>query len=165
MQANCPICLEDVGTTNCVITECGHSFHSSCLMKNVAYNGFGCPYCRAAMANDPDEDETDDSDETEDYEDYLLRGFRFFHNNLNEEEHDMDDRVDELAIERPDIKPTTEYISGKLIESGITIEHFVKAMLKDVNEYENEEDEYDELDDQLFEKIRGIIINYQVANS
>jgi len=35
---------------NCVTTKCNHSFHSSCLMQNVAINGFTCPCCRAIMA-------------------------------------------------------------------------------------------------------------------
>ena len=36
--------------SNKVTTECGHSFHCSCLMHNVLVNGFRCPYCRSAMA-------------------------------------------------------------------------------------------------------------------
>jgi hypothetical protein len=49
---DCPICMEQIEsfTKNCVTTECGHCFHTSCLMTSVAHNGFGCPYCRTAMA-------------------------------------------------------------------------------------------------------------------
>lgn len=58
----CPICMDPIQTNiNCVITECGHTFHTSCLLKNVVHNGFGCPYCRAAMV--PDELFNEEADE------------------------------------------------------------------------------------------------------
>ena len=48
---DCPICLTEIDSvSNKVTTECGHSFHCSCLMHNVLVNGFRCPYCRSAMA-------------------------------------------------------------------------------------------------------------------
>ena len=47
----CPICLAEIDSvSNKVTTECGHSFHCSCLMHNVLVNGFRCPYCRTVMA-------------------------------------------------------------------------------------------------------------------
>ena len=77
IKMECPICYEEllVGV-NCVVTECGHHFHCSCLMKNAAINGFGCPFCRTKMADkvdvdeDHDEDEghEDDDDEDDDYD-------------------------------------------------------------------------------------------------
>ena len=46
----CPICLECIECTNnnYFAGKCGHQFHSSCIMTNVAYNGYVCPYrhCR-----------------------------------------------------------------------------------------------------------------------
>lgn len=61
----CSICLDDICVnTNNMITECGHRFHTSCIMKHAAYNGFNCPNCRAEMAEEPDLD-----DESDDYED------------------------------------------------------------------------------------------------
>ena len=57
-QIDCPICLDCIETSkNCVTTECGHCFHTSCLMTSVAHNGFGCPYCRAKMAEEPEKKE------------------------------------------------------------------------------------------------------------
>lgn len=162
MQANCSICLEDIGNTNCVLTECGHPFHSKCLMQNVAYNGFGCPYCRTKMADIPNEDI--DNSETEDIdEDYILLGMRFFNNRLNGEEHSLEDIREELTYSGSDVKPTVEEIAAKLIEDGVTIHDFIKAMLKDINEYEEHEDEYDRLDDELFDKIRNVIIQQQLT--
>ena len=86
---DCPICMEIIVTsTNCVTTECGHIFHSSCLMKNTSINGYGCPCCRTQMAEEPDEsinsddDEYDSDDEfefdTAEEENYTLMGFRWF---------------------------------------------------------------------------------------
>ena len=171
MQANCPICFETVGTTNCVVTECGHTFHSNCLMRNVAYNGFGCPYCRTEMATVPKDEESDDSEyeetnETEDDTDeetHLLRGLRFFNNHLNGEPHDINDIRDELNYYRLDVKPTIDQIAEKIMEDGVTIKDFIKAMLKDVNEYEEYEDEYDNLDEELFEKLCNVIVQYQLT--
>ena len=55
---SCPICMDDiVNNVNCVTTECGHCFHASCLMTNVAHNGFECPYCRTKMAEDQKDNE------------------------------------------------------------------------------------------------------------
>ena len=166
MQANCSICLEDIGSTNSLITECGHTFHSTCLMQNVAYNGFGCPYCRTEMATVPeDEDEEDEEGETEETEDYVLRGLRLFDSRINDEPPVWEDISDELyeTGESLDGKPTTTYISEKMIEEGVTVEDFIKAMLKDVNEYEDEEEEFMRIDDELFGKMRRIIINYQTS--
>ena len=65
-NVECPICMECIlDTKNKVTTECGHCFHTNCLMTSVAHNGFGCPYCRTAMAeavDDDDDDGFDDSD-------------------------------------------------------------------------------------------------------
>lgn len=58
----CPICMDTIQTNiNCVITECGHTFHTRCLLTNVVHNGFGCPYCRAVMV--PDELFNEEADE------------------------------------------------------------------------------------------------------
>lgn len=110
-MSDCPICMNVIeGNKNCVITECGHCFHASCLMSNVAHNGFGCPYCRTAMTQNvpsrrnhghyEDDDEDDDEDEDDEIEDdiqeeYALRGFRFMQNTLEGQEHDPQDIEDE----------------------------------------------------------------------
>jgi len=170
--------MDDVlQNTNCVTTECGHCFHASCLMKNVAHNGFGCPYCRAIMAEEPEDDDSSEwSDVTNGEEemaaDYALRGLRFFTNNVEGEEHDEDDVQEEeedIAEENLDnaeetpaiVKPSPAFITQKLIEQGVTMEQLVKAMLKDHDEYDAEEDAFLEIDDKLFGKFRIIISNYE----
>lgn len=62
---DCPICMEVVQTNiNRVITECGHIFHTQCLLTNIVHNGFGCPYCRTEMVPEEllrsEEDEEND---------------------------------------------------------------------------------------------------------
>ena len=106
----CPICLDNIsGSKNIVITECGHSFHCSCLMTNVSHNGFKCPYCRTKMcetnesSDDDDEststDESTDSVYTEIHEDDMLRGLRLFNNIINGEEHTEEDISEERFYE------------------------------------------------------------------
>jgi hypothetical protein len=104
LSTECPICMEVIVTTkNIVITECGHTFHCSCLMTNVAHNGFGCPYCRTAMAEEVDVEQSEyeddgsitDSVDAAIHEDDMLRGFRMFHNLCDDVEHEQVDIDDE----------------------------------------------------------------------
>lgn len=115
-QSDCPICMDElpvVGGSNRVVTECGHVFHTSCLLTNVSHNGFGCPYCRASLAVSSVEvidEESDESssayDPTDDlndgmvmdvenvtHTDYVLRGLRWFFNRESGEELDDEDDV------------------------------------------------------------------------
>ena len=105
---DCPICMEVIVTNkNIVITECGHTFHCSCLMTNIAHNGFSCPYCRTAMAEEVDNESSvyeDDGSITDSvdaaiHEDDMLRGFRMFHNLSDGIEHEQLDIDDEKYYE------------------------------------------------------------------
>lgn len=168
----CPICMDDIMmSVNCVTTECGHCFHSSCLMRNIAHNGFGCPYCRTVLAEKPPSDEDDDDweeEEDEVYNNNVLRGFRlFFHNvyGLEQEEEDIIDENDENEeVEEeivPIVKPSPILIANKLIEKGVTMEQLVKILLlNDHEEYTENEDEFNQVDNEIFGKIRIIISNY-----
>lgn len=117
---SCPICMDVMDTTkNCIITECGHRFHASCLMQNVVHNGFGCPYCRTAMANDDDDStesteivsefgsENELDDEQHQYSNESLVGFRslFRRNDPNNDENDDESDTDTETgeSEHPDI--------------------------------------------------------------
>jgi len=134
-------------TKNCVTTECGHSFHTSCLMKNVAHNGFDCPYCRSEMAEEINNDDSDEDDDTGSYEtdtfnderldaeliethnDDILRGFRLFFNNVHgetyyetdeEEEHEYEE--DMMYIRQKSIQinlPSMKYLEEKLKKRNI----------------------------------------------
>lgn len=172
-QIDCPICLVCIETSkNCVTTECGHSFHTNCLMTSVAHNGFGCPYCRSKMAEEPEEDdETISSEQEEEEEEDLfdenaLRGFRFFWNNLNGEVHDEDDEADEQQLdewisrdEEDTSIPSASFVAQKLQEQGITYEQLVKMILLQHDEYA-EDEEAERLDNETFGKVRIIVSNY-----
>lgn len=161
---------------NCVTTECGHVFHANCLMTSIAHNGFGCPYCRTAMADEvPDDDSEDDEyeDEDEDEENLdedVLRGFRFFINNLTGEEHDEEDIKDEETYllyddnsepEEPRAPvPTASFIAQKLIQQGVTMEDIVKTLLVNHEEYDSQNEQLERAEDELFGKMRIIISNF-----
>jgi hypothetical protein len=66
----CSICFDEIcGNKNCTTTECGHMFHSSCIFKNINFNGFSCPMCRNEFV-EPSEDTDSDSDSDDDEDDY-----------------------------------------------------------------------------------------------
>ena len=170
----CPICMDVLsGTKNIVTTECGHCFHTNCLMTSVAHNGFGCPYCRTEMAAAPEESVDDDSDwgsfdEDEDgddelYGDHALRGARWLFQRANDEEvDDEEDLEDTRDDEDMDIivKPSVEFLTRKLVSQGITMENMVQALLIDHDEYDVS-GEGDNFDGILFGKLRILISNYK----
>jgi len=174
---DCPICMDAIDLNkNCITTECGHSFHASCLMTNVSRNGFGCPYCRTAMAQDIEESDSNSDDATESwsdasneelYDDYALRGLRFMMNNLEGVDHDIldihDEREDDEEREREEDEnnhiPNALYITEKLVSQGVTIEQLVKALLINHEEYEDS-NEVAHIEGDIFGKIRIIISNY-----
>lgn len=175
---DCPICMDCIETTtkNCVTTDCGHCFHTNCLMQSVAHNGFGCPYCRTAMAEEPNEDEEtvwsdeeEEEQEEEMFDDDALRGFRFFFNNLNGEEHDEDDVVDEQQLEEwaasnqnetyPDA-PSTDFVAQKLRDQGVTFEQLVKMICYNEHEEYESDETGERISDEIFGKIRIIVSNY-----
>lgn len=172
----CPICMDSIEISkNCVTTECGHCFHTNCLMKSVTHNGFGCPYCRTVMAEEP-EDEDEDEDDEEDEEEVInetnyLRGFRLFWNNMNGEEHDEEDILYEVQFEefnhdeaeeeeQPINIPSHEFIANKLQTKGVSYNDLVKALLGRGDHPEYPEYDYQNLDNEVYGRIRSIISRY-----
>ena len=82
----CPICMDTINPeVNCVVTECGHTFHTRCLLTNIVHNGFDCPYCRTVMIDEATLHAISESDDEEVNErDNTL-------NNLNREFDEDDD--------------------------------------------------------------------------
>ena len=172
----CPICMDPIeGAKNSITTECGHAFHATCLMTSVAHNGFGCPYCRTAMAEVPEEEDDDDDDSDGEYDDDnidddALRGFRFFMNNLTGEAHEEQDIAEEDVYveyennpepEEPgEPVPTASFIAQKLIQQGVTMEDMVKIMLLQHEEYEPQTEQFERADGEMFGKLRVIISNF-----
>ena len=44
----CPICMEELTSTDLFVTRCGHSYHGGCLMKHLTRND-NCPCCRGVL--------------------------------------------------------------------------------------------------------------------
>lgn len=63
----CPICYDEITKVNCVTTECCHTFHASCLFKNMS-NNVDCPLCRKELVETKDDNEDSDED-SEEYDD------------------------------------------------------------------------------------------------
>ena len=126
----CPICMDPIdGNKNSVVTECGHKFHCSCLMKNSCHNGFDCPLCRAAMVESMEDDEDDEEDEEDEYEE-----------EDNDDDSDSDENeerqnIDVIVIE--DLETllnnmcfyTNSYPNENYL-SGFSVEHSIMVMLK-----------------------------------
>ena len=118
---DCPICYEIINAqNNCATTECGHSFHTSCLLKHTAFNGYGCPCCRTQLSDKPPspsllsediyrEEENDEyeiyREEAVQYDQYVLDGCRWMFQRANcEDINDTDPYTD--AFERWKIQMT-----------------------------------------------------------
>ena len=165
----CPICMDDINVTkNCIITECGHCFHTSCVMRNVAQNGFACPMCRTAMADDVESEETEyDDDEfslivdQRNPDDYALRGFRMFMDNIHGVEHEREDELEEREEEEDVSRPSVDYIIQKLRDQGTTMEDLLKVLLRDHEEYDDDDEEFDSVDQRVWGELRIIIDEYQ----
>ena len=165
----CPICYDDIDEKkNCVTTECGHTFHCSCLMKNSAVNGFGCPMCRSVMAEEPANDDDDEEDsyyeyEEDQFDDNALTSFRMFHQQLDDEEvepepvvdvddeEDIEEDIEDIVVETP------ATIANKLAARGVTMEDVVKVLLLEHGEYTRYEDQYERKASELYGKIRSIL--------
>ena len=129
----CPICLEEiVGLKNRVTTECGHTFHCRCLMTNAAHNGFGCPFCRAELADavedsDDDEDEYDDEDGPARYED-------------DSDDDEEASRASDYDSEQDDLEGELEFIESEITQ--MKVDHVLRGfrwMFQPLNEEADEE--------------------------
>jgi len=51
LEKECAICMETVGYRNKLVTECGHIYCGSCMLKNIKYSN-KCPMCRKELIKD-----------------------------------------------------------------------------------------------------------------
>jgi hypothetical protein len=91
-------------------------------MKSVAFNGFGCPYCRFEMVEEIDDSENEEDEEREDGDEE------------GEDVEDDDDEEDEDYEGEDDENenqplPSFELIQKKFIDKGITYESLVKTIM------------------------------------
>lgn len=108
---DCPICYELIPhNINCSTTECGHSFHTTCLMKHTVYNGYDCPCCRTLMAAPPkgspdlrfntensSVSETSVDERMHFYDDGVMQ-YTTYHNSITSEEHEYEDDDERTQI-------------------------------------------------------------------
>ena len=159
-ETECPICMEIIDLCkNCATTECGHKFHSNCLMRSIAFNGFGCPYCRFEMVeeiddSDDEEDEREDGDGDGDEE--------------GGEDDDDDDEEDEDYEGEDDVEgnqplPSFELIQKKFIDKGITYESLVKTIMFNSMIYHKNDniEEYRKYNTFMEELFFDIVTKYQ----
>ncbi len=175
-QNECPICMDTIeGLCNRVVTECGHAFHCSCLMQNAAHNGFGCPYCRTKMADEPEEEEDDEDDvdsieEETVFDSDALTSFRMFHQQINGEEVEeeeaeewetVDGDEDEDDEEPASPRPDAAYMAQKLAARGITFEDLVKnIMFQEHGNFGEHFIEYERRSSEVYGQFRAVISQY-----
>lgn len=136
-MSECPICFETM-SKNLIKTECGHEFHSSCFLTNVAHNGFNCPCCRNKLAEIPDDSE-DEEEDTNTIDE------------VNEEVEQYEDMV----------LPTSEYILKTLQEKNVTMMDLLKIVLH--QELVPYFDQNDEKESEIYLKVDNII--YEVVDN
>ena len=159
---DCPICFDCIeGEKNKVVTDCGHTFHTNCLMKNIAHNGFDCPYCRFVMADVPEDSDDENSewleDDEESYyeeEDIALEGVRLLFQRVEEQEPE----------ER--ILPTIDEINNILVSDGYTTKDLLKVILTHYEEFYDHEvyDEHENDADVVIDNISNIINTFKREN-
>ena len=167
----CPICMDDIClNVNCVTTECGHQFHTSCLMQNVAHNGFGCPYCRNKLAEDIEEEEdsdyeTDFDEEEEEEEDeeepvgdneMALHGMRQLFRRANNDIEEAGEREARVV--------TAEEMTWTLVDAGYNMTDIVKAFMINTGFHLHYPDDTTE-EDEFVEKIENHmekVLNYEI---
>lgn len=159
----CPICFEEINSSNMVNTDCGHSFHCTCLMNSISHNILSCPICRNTLVNestsDTDQsslydDESIYSDEIEDDDDVYINLNTPYVRHLFDE-----DRSQFPAL------PTLGYITDQLGEYNIERRHLVASILSsDHSEFDGNIN-MEEIDNQVFSAIRNIIENFYIPNN
>lgn len=155
-ETECPICMEIIDLCkNCSTTECGHKFHSNCLMRSIAFNGFGCPYCRFEMV-----EEIDDSEDEEDEE--RDEGDEEGEDDDDDEEEDEDYEGEDDENENQAL-PSFELIQKKFVDNGITYESLVKTIMFNSMIYHKNDniEEYRKFNTFMEELFFDIVSKYQ----
>ena len=107
----CAICFDEIGAVNCIVTECGHKFHSSCIFKSFANGTIGCPLCRKELVEVQEDEEDDDEDDGE----YV------------DGEDSDDDEGDDITNDK--YKISCEQMANALSKKGYTMADVIAQML------------------------------------
>jgi len=165
---------------NFTMTDCGHCFHTSCLMTNAAHNGFGCPYCREQMAEVPKEEEPEEdpddisyiTHEEGDFENETsFTSMRMLFQRVEgdeveeDQEQDQEQQQEQEQERQPEQEqpiPSVELIARKLISQGVTYEDLVKNILLEHDEFSYDEN-FETSADKIFGVVRIYVSNFQEA--
>jgi hypothetical protein len=156
VAVECPICFDDIDVNkNCVVTECGHKFHASCLLRSVAHSNFACPCCRFELAEKPEEsdDGYDEEDDDEDeIEDEIMQSMRWMFQRAEGEELE-----EEFEEEEEDEIPNVplSYIMDNLTTMDYNFEDMVRILLNDFLD-----NDQDERSIGILETVNGLIDRY-----
>ena len=162
--AECPICFDDIEVTkNCVITECGHKFHASCLLRSVAHSNFACPCCRFELAEKPEESD-DGYDDEDDYEeeisDSVLQSVRWLFQRAEGEEIDENEEEEVDEEEEAVVEVPVSYIADNLIAMNYNFEDLVKIFVN-----ESAFTEQDERSLRILDVIDSLVDRYEEENT
>ena len=180
MCHDCCICMEIITDTNKTTTECGHTFHSSCIFRKLSQR-IECPMCRKELSDPSEEDEEEDDDETESNESddsyHSYSDYQF----IGEDGEIEQDRCIEFKkyATRNYLDPTLSYkqIADKMMQMGVTPADLLALYCTTLTTSEVHTEEDDDMDkynpkkiydiDILYRKIsRGAIaVNYRDARS
>jgi uncharacterized protein YbaR (Trm112 family) len=136
----CPICYEELNMINITVTECGHTFHASCVFKAMERT-VDCPMCRHQLLEVPEEEEEDEDDYDEE--------------EVNEEQDEGEEQDDEEEDEAPQV--TVEQLTSKLLNMGYTAEDFVGLFMNQILKRQNESRGTDEFIETMNDKIDDIV--------
>lgn len=145
---DCCICMEIINDTNKTTTECGHTFHSSCIFRNLSQR-IECPMCRKELIEPPaeidDDDENSfDDDVSEDDESlYSFNSFQF--QSESGEEGVSEERCEEFRkyVMKRETDPTLAYtqIADKMMQLGVTPADLLALYCTKIAEIHNETDD------------------------
>jgi hypothetical protein len=124
-------------------------------MRSIAFNGFGCPYCRFEMV-----EEIDDSEDEEDEE--RDEGDEEGEDDDDDEEEDEDYEGEDDENENQAL-PSFELIQKKFVDNGITYESLVKTIMFNSMIYHKNDniEEYRKFNTFMEELFFDIVSKYQ----
>ena len=133
-SVECPICFDDINPTkNCIITECGHKFHASCLMRSVAHENFDCPCCRFELVERPEESDDgfdeDNYDDDDDDDDEIMQSMRWMFQRAEGEELEEEELEEDEEQQPPDVP--LSYVVENLTTMNYSFEDMIKIILND----------------------------------
>ena len=100
--SDCPICMEPIGTTNCVNTECRHKFCLTCFVTHCSQNN-KCPLCRTEIEGASETDWKTRYSNLADYTRYI-----------EEDNNNLIERNRQVLAENADLKRRLQQILGYL---------------------------------------------------